>query len=64
MRQIDRESKHNLNGGVGSPSGDGLRLFARSSQKVIEAVMQSAAKGKVVLKWILHIFPYCDFFAN
>ncbi|KAG8652717.1 hypothetical protein MANES_06G126100v8 [Manihot esculenta] len=47
VRQIDRESKHNLNGGVGSPSGDGLRLFARSSQKVIEAVMQSAAKGKV-----------------
>ncbi|KAF2312800.1 hypothetical protein GH714_040498 [Hevea brasiliensis] len=47
VRQIDRESKHNLNGGLGSPSGEGLRLFARSSQKVIEAVMQSAAKGKV-----------------
>ncbi|XP_057988605.1 ADP-ribosylation factor GTPase-activating protein AGD1 isoform X2 [Hevea brasiliensis] len=47
VRQIDRESKHNLNVGLGSPSGEGLRLFARSSQKVIEAVMQSAAKGKV-----------------
>ncbi|XP_050221093.1 ADP-ribosylation factor GTPase-activating protein AGD1 isoform X2 [Mercurialis annua] len=46
MRQIDRECKHP--GGVGSPSsGDGMRIFAKNSHKVIEAVMQSAAKGKV-----------------
>ncbi|XP_013642797.1 ADP-ribosylation factor GTPase-activating protein AGD1-like isoform X3 [Brassica napus] len=42
-RQVDRETR-NLNG---SPTGDGMRHNSRSSQKVIEAVMQSAAKGKV-----------------
>ncbi|KAF3514477.1 hypothetical protein F2Q69_00005283 [Brassica cretica] len=42
-RQVDRETR-NLNG---SPTGDGMRHTSRSSQKVIEAVMQSAAKGKV-----------------
>ncbi|XP_013626515.1 PREDICTED: ADP-ribosylation factor GTPase-activating protein AGD1 [Brassica oleracea var. oleracea] len=42
-RQVDRETR-NLNG---SPAGDGMRHNSRSSQKVIEAVMQSAAKGKV-----------------
>ncbi|XP_015582022.2 ADP-ribosylation factor GTPase-activating protein AGD1 [Ricinus communis] len=47
MRQIDRESKHSLNGGLGSPSGEGMRIFARNSHKVIEAVMQSASRGKV-----------------
>ncbi|KDP22542.1 hypothetical protein JCGZ_26373 [Jatropha curcas] len=47
MRQIDRESKHSLNGGLSSPNGECLRPFPRSSNKVIEAAMQSAAKGKV-----------------
>ncbi|KAG2326881.1 hypothetical protein Bca52824_009609 [Brassica carinata] len=43
-RQVDRETR-NLNG---SPTtGDGMRHNSRNSQKVIEAVMQSAAKGKV-----------------
>ncbi|XP_031277255.1 ADP-ribosylation factor GTPase-activating protein AGD1 [Pistacia vera] len=47
-RQIDRERKNSLNGSSGSPKGDSLtRPFARNSNKVIEAAMQSAAKGKV-----------------
>ncbi|XP_044501810.1 ADP-ribosylation factor GTPase-activating protein AGD1-like isoform X2 [Mangifera indica] len=48
IRQIDRESKKSLNGSNGSPKGDRkTRPFPRNSNKVIEAVMQSAAKGKV-----------------
>lgn len=44
MRQIDRETRQPING---SPIKDGLRPFSRNSQKVIEAVMQSTARGKV-----------------
>ncbi|CAA0815514.1 ADP-ribosylation factor GTPase-activating protein AGD3 [Striga hermonthica] len=43
-RQIDRESRWSSNG---SPNGDGIQAVGRSSHKMIEAVMQSAAKGKV-----------------
>ncbi|KAJ4887766.1 ADP-ribosylation factor GTPase-activating protein AGD1 [Raphanus sativus] len=43
QRQVDRETRNSC----GSPTGDGLRHNSRNSQKVIEAVMQSAAKGKV-----------------
>ncbi|XP_047322736.1 ADP-ribosylation factor GTPase-activating protein AGD3 isoform X2 [Impatiens glandulifera] len=43
-RQVDRESKWSSNG---SPIGNGLQAVGRSSHKMIEAVMQSAAKGKV-----------------
>ncbi|XP_031277278.1 ADP-ribosylation factor GTPase-activating protein AGD1-like [Pistacia vera] len=47
-RQIDRERKNSLKGSSGSPKGDSItRPFARNSNKVIEAAMQSAAKGKV-----------------
>ncbi|XP_057542143.1 ADP-ribosylation factor GTPase-activating protein AGD3 isoform X3 [Amaranthus tricolor] len=46
-RQIDRESKWCSNGSNGSPNGDGIQAIGRSSHKTIEAVMQSAAKGKV-----------------
>ncbi|KAK1572309.1 hypothetical protein Q3G72_030516 [Acer saccharum] len=46
-RQIDRESKWSSNGSNGSPNGDGIQAIGRSSHKMIEAVMQSAAKGKV-----------------
>ncbi|XP_065872537.1 ADP-ribosylation factor GTPase-activating protein AGD1 isoform X2 [Euphorbia lathyris] len=46
MRQIDRESRPSLSGGA-SPKAEVIRPFARTSHKVIEAVMQSAAKGKV-----------------
>ncbi|XP_010547791.1 PREDICTED: ADP-ribosylation factor GTPase-activating protein AGD1-like isoform X2 [Tarenaya hassleriana] len=42
-RQVDRETKTS----GGSPTEDGIRQLSRNSQKVIEAVMQSAAKGKV-----------------
>ncbi|MQL96056.1 hypothetical protein Taro_028720 [Colocasia esculenta] len=46
-RQIDRESRWSSNGSHGSPNGDGIQSIGRSSHKTIEAVMQSAAKGKV-----------------
>ncbi|RVW78055.1 ADP-ribosylation factor GTPase-activating protein AGD3 [Vitis vinifera] len=46
-RQIDRESRWPSNGSNGSPNGDGIQAIGRSSHKMIEAVMQSAAKGKV-----------------
>ncbi|KAL7241352.1 hypothetical protein ACSBR2_006882 [Camellia fascicularis] len=46
-RQIDRESRRSSNGSNGSPNGDGIQAIGRSSHKMIEAVMQSAAKGKV-----------------
>ncbi|KAM7266617.1 hypothetical protein ACFE04_004514 [Oxalis oulophora] len=43
-RQIDRESRWHSNG---SPNGDGIQAIGRSSHKMIEAVMQSAARGKM-----------------
>lgn len=46
-RQIDRESRWSSSGSNGSPNGDGIQAIGRSSHKEIEAVMQSAAKGKV-----------------
>ncbi|KAL1565360.1 ADP-ribosylation factor GTPase-activating protein agd3 [Salvia divinorum] len=46
-RQIDRESRWSSNGSKGSPKGDGIQAIGRSSHKMIEAVMQSAARGKV-----------------
>ena len=49
-RQIDRESRWASNGSNGSPNGDGIQAIGRSSHKMIEAVMQSAAKGKVELR--------------
>ncbi|URE15856.1 ADP-ribosylation factor GTPase-activating protein [Musa troglodytarum] len=45
-RQIDRESRSSANGSHDSPNGDGIQAIGRSSHKMIEAVMQSAAKGK------------------
>ncbi|KAL6567921.1 ADP-ribosylation factor GTPase-activating protein agd3 [Orobanche gracilis] len=46
-RQINRESRCSSSGSNGSPNGDGIQTIGRSSHKMIEAVMQSAAKGKV-----------------
>ncbi|KAM1025470.1 hypothetical protein TB2_038013 [Malus domestica] len=46
-KQIDRESTQSLSGIHGSTKGDGPQPFSRKSHKVIEEVMQSAAKGKV-----------------
>lgn len=50
MKHIDQESRHSVNDIFSSPREDSVRPAARSSQKVIEEVMQSAAKGKVVRK--------------
>ena len=46
-RQVDRESRWSSNDAYSSPNGDGIQAIGRSSHKMIEAVMQSAAKGKV-----------------
>ncbi|PSS27009.1 ADP-ribosylation factor GTPase-activating protein [Actinidia chinensis var. chinensis] len=46
-QQVDRETKWSSDGSNGSPNGDGIQAIGRSSHKMIEAVMQSAAKGKV-----------------
>ncbi|CAN6485570.1 unnamed protein product [Victoria cruziana] len=48
-RQIDRESRWSSSGshGSGSPTRDRIQTIGRSSHKMIEAVMQSAVKGKV-----------------
>lgn len=46
-RQIDQKSRWGSNGSNGSPNGDGIQAIGRSSHKMIDAVMQSAARGKV-----------------
>ncbi|KAA8540623.1 hypothetical protein F0562_024458 [Nyssa sinensis] len=46
-KQVDRESRQSLNGSYGSPKEDAIQPFARSSHKLIEAVMQSSVEGKV-----------------
>ncbi|KAG6520386.1 ADP-ribosylation factor GTPase-activating protein AGD3-like [Zingiber officinale] len=46
-RQIDQESQWSPNGLMDSSNVDGMQAIARSSHKMIEAVMQSAAEGKV-----------------
>eukprot|EP01018_Ginkgo_biloba_P017317 Gb_03581 [translate_table: standard] len=46
-RQIDRESRRSFSGVQNSPTGDGIQAVGRSSHKMIEAAMQSTAKGKV-----------------
>lgn len=52
-RQVDRESRWLSNGSNGSPNGDGIQAIGRSSHKQIEAVMQSAARGKVLKTSVL-----------
>jgi len=46
-RQIDRESRSTINGLSDCYNGDGIQTIGRSSHKMIEAVMQTASKGKV-----------------
>lgn len=46
-RQIDRQCRQSLNVYHGASNGDGMQPFTRTSHKVIETVMQSAAQGKV-----------------
>ncbi|KAK4350121.1 hypothetical protein RND71_029434 [Anisodus tanguticus] len=43
-KKIDQERRRSFNG---SPNGDVTQPFSRSSHKLIEAIMQSAAEGKV-----------------
>ncbi|KAJ9676513.1 hypothetical protein PVL29_021839 [Vitis rotundifolia] len=47
IRQIDHKSKQALDGSYACPNDVGMQPFNRKSHKEIEAVMQSAAKGKV-----------------
>lgn len=42
-----QESRLSLNGPYGSPSGDNMQHFSRISNKVVDAVTESAANGKV-----------------
>ncbi|KAK4354398.1 hypothetical protein RND71_026592 [Anisodus tanguticus] len=46
-REVDQESRRSLNSPHSSSTADITQHSSRSSQKVIEAVMQSAAEGKV-----------------
>ncbi|KAG8379561.1 hypothetical protein BUALT_Bualt07G0101800 [Buddleja alternifolia] len=47
MRQVDQETRRSFGGSHGSPKGDITHPFHRSSHKLIEAVMHTAAEGKV-----------------
>lgn len=63
-RQVDRESRWSSSGSNESPNGDGIQAIGRSSHKMIEAVMQSAAKGKVHQCLSLYsLFPYHHYFS-
>lgn len=44
---MDQESRRSFNGSIGSPGRDLAQVFPKSSHKFIEAVMQTAAEGKV-----------------
>lgn len=46
-REVDQESRRSLNGPHNSSTAEITQHSSRNSQKVIEAVMQSAAEGKV-----------------
>ena len=61
-RQIDRESRWSANESHDSPNGDGIQAIGRSSHKMIEAVMQSAAKGKVT-HFIKFLFAQISLFS-
>ena len=50
IRQIDCESKKALNGSHACPNDVVMQPFNRKTQKEIEAVMQSAAHGKVMIE--------------
>lgn len=49
IKQIDNESKQALNGSHACSNDVGMQPFNRKTQKEIEAVMQSAANGKVMV---------------
>ena len=53
--QIQQKSRWPSNGEL-SPNGDGIQAVGRSSHKMIEAVMQSASKGKVGSYFTVFVF--------
>jgi Arf-GAP/coiled-coil/ANK repeat/PH domain-containing protein len=48
-QQMERDNQRSFSDIEASPSGDGIHAVGRSSHKMIEALMQSASNGKVVL---------------
>lgn len=48
-RQMERENQRSFSDLEASSAGDGIQAVGRSSHKMIEAVMQSTPRGKVVL---------------
>lgn len=61
-RRIDRESRQFL---VyhGPSNGDVMQPFTRTSQKLIEEVMQSAAQGKVLFDMVFLEHLITDFYS-
>jgi Arf-GAP/coiled-coil/ANK repeat/PH domain-containing protein len=47
-RQMERDNQRSFSDVESSSSGDGIQTVHRSSHKMIEAVMQSTPKGKVI----------------
>lgn len=48
-RQMEHNNQRSFSDVEASPSGDGIHTIGRSSHKMIEAVMQSTPRGKVIL---------------
>nr|XP_024395266.1 ADP-ribosylation factor GTPase-activating protein AGD3-like isoform X2 [Physcomitrium patens] len=46
-RQMERDNQRSFSSNDVTPAGDGIQAAARSSHKMIEAVMQSTPRGKV-----------------
>lgn len=61
IRQIDLESRQSFSGSHISPNVDSMQFLAKRSNKVIESVMQSTAKGKVLLTGFpsFMLKPFC-----
>lgn len=49
-RQMERDNQRLFSDADAAPGGDGIQAVGRSSHKMIEAVMQSTPRGKVVVK--------------
>lgn len=47
-RQMERDNQRSFSSNDVTPAGDGIQAAARSSHKMIEAVMQSTPRGKVI----------------
>lgn len=60
IRQMDCESRQSLSGSYVSPKVDNMEFLSKRANKVIESVMQSTEKGKVVLA--MAFLPFLLFF--